>query len=492
MRRAAHLKRLAVCRNSDTDQGQIALNSAVHARVKDAVTNNSKILTHMCIEKTMLWFYNPRRRTGSPGERLETYQPQRGKEAEPPSAKQPDIAGFGAPDSNAQMPESAIPVLSSPDTASSNRDPSPTFTLSEPSESEPYDLGMESRLDHDSVASGINHNVNGIKVSASAKLAPDNSPPEKRPVGRRRCGGVALALGGGVARGWAHIGVLKAVDEFGLPVSMVAGTSIGALVGGSYLSGNLDVLEDFARSLTKTNIVRYLDFSLRGSGLITGSRLARRMDEHMADVNIESLDKPFVAVATEISSGHEIWLSDGPISPAIRASYALPGVFTPVTHGGRQLVDGALVNPVPVSVCRAYEPDMVIAVNLNAETFGRSTVVRPSHYETVEDAIVHDENSQAASWFSFMQSGQRSVHRKNRLGVTSVMVQSFNIIQDRIARARLAGDPPDFTVRPKMQTVGLIEFHKASEAIDLGYKEMMTRLNDLQQQGILDRLQIDG
>jgi NTE family protein len=327
---------------------------------------------------------------------------------------------------------------------------------------------------------------NNTSIPAEPVKSTAPARPERRPVGRNRCGGVALALGGGVARGWAHIGVLKAVEEFGLPVSMIAGTSIGALVGGSYLAGNMDELENFARSLTKSNIIRYLDFTLRGSGLITGSRLARRMEEHMADVNIEDLSKPFVAVATDIQSGHEIWLGDGPLVPAIRASYALPGVFTPVLHGGRQLVDGAIVNPVPVSVCRAFEPDLVIAVNLNAESIGRGTVVRASHYENIEVAITEDPNSQAGGWFSFMHTREKSVHRENRLGVTSVMVEAFNIIQDRIARARLAGDPPDFTVRPKLKNIGLIEFHKAEEAINLGYEEMMARLRDLEDQGAFD------
>lgn len=310
------------------------------------------------------------------------------------------------------------------------------------------------------------------------------SPPKA--AHRTRCGGIALALGGGVARGWAHIGVMRAIDDFGLPVSMIAGTSIGALVGGCYLAGVLDDLEDFARSLTKTNILRYLDFSLRGTGLIAGSRLADRMEEHMAGVSIESLSKPFVAVATEIRTGHEIWMSDGPLVPAIRASYALPGVFAPVIHGGRELVDGAIVNPVPVSVCRAYEPDLVIAVNLNTQTVGRGTVVRASHYDPVEDAIENNPDSQVGAWMSFMGRGAESEQAQSRLGMTSVMIEAFNIIQDRIARARLAGDPPDFTVRPKLKNIGFIEFHKADQAIKVGYNEMMARLKDLESQGVLD------
>lgn len=344
-----------------------------------------------------------------------------------------------------------------------------------------------------SPAPGVEQNIDPrpstANISGIAKVVrKPEIRPEARPVGRHHCGGVALALGGGVAKGWAHIGVLRAVEEFGLPVSMIAGTSIGALVGGCYLSGNLDELENFARSITRANMVRYLDFTLRGSGLIAGARLASRMEEHMAAIRIEDLDKPFVAVATEISSGHEVWLGDGPIVPALRASYALPGVFTPVLHGGRHLVDGALVNPVPVSVCRAFEPDLVIAVNLNSETFGRGTVIRPSHDDAIEEAIMHDSNSQAASWFSFMNRGDKATERKNRLGVTSVMVEAFNIIQDRISRARLAGDPPDFTIRPKLRSVGLIEFHKAGEAIDLGYREMMTRLGELEEQGALESI----
>lgn len=335
-------------------------------------------------------------------------------------------------------------------------------------------------------------------ISAPAPTRSEDAPPagapplvqEKKPSPhRRRCGGVALALGGGVARGWAHIGVLRAADEFGLPISMIGGTSIGALVGGAYLTGKLDELETFARSLTKSNIVRYLDFTLRGTGLITGTRLARRMEEHMMSANIEDLPKPFVAVATDIQTGHEIWLNDGPLVPAIRASYALPGVFSPVMHGGRQLVDGALVNPVPVSVCRAFEPDIVLAVNLNAETFGRGTVIRRSHYDALDEAIGTSENAEVNSWFSFMQSREKASPAQNRLGITAVMVESFNIIQDRIARARLAGDPPDYTIRPRLKNVGLAEFHKADEAIRLGYEEMMSRLRELESQGVLDNLQ---
>ena len=141
---------------------------------------------------------------------------------------------------------------------------------------------------------------------------------------------IALALGGGAARGWSHIGVLRALDEANIKIGMVAGTSIGALVGGCYLAGKLDELEDFARSLTMRRIVALLDFAIGGSGLLGGMRLSKRMREHLQDIDIEDLDRPFTAVATEIATGHEIWIHSGSLTTAIHASYALPGIFEPV------------------------------------------------------------------------------------------------------------------------------------------------------------------
>jgi predicted acylesterase/phospholipase RssA len=168
--------------------------------------------------------------------------------------------------------------------------------------------------------------------------------------------GIALALGGGAARGWAHIGVLRALDEAGIEIDMIAGTSIGALVGGCYLAGKLDELEEFARSLTKRRIFGLLDLHLGGSGLLGGLKLTAKMQEHLNGTTFDDLAKPFVCVAAEIRTGHEIWLSSGSLITAMRASYALPGVFEPVSCNRRVLVDGALVNPVPVSVCRALRP----------------------------------------------------------------------------------------------------------------------------------------
>ncbi len=282
--------------------------------------------------------------------------------------------------------------------------------------------------------------------------------------------GISLALGGGAARGWAHIGVLRALDEAGIEVSMIAGTSIGALVGGCYLAGKLDALEEFARSLTKRRLFGLLDFNFGGSGLFGGMKLDTKLREHMNGARFEDLPKPFVCVASEIRTGHEIWLSSGLLITAMRASYALPGVFEPVATNGRVLVDGALVNPVPVSVCRAYEQPLVVAVNLHYDLFGRAAVIKHSAGEL----MVEQDASPAARFNAESRS------KEARIGLTGVMVEAFNIIQDRISRARLAGDPPDLSLQPKLGHIGLTEFHRADEAIRIGYETTKAQLADLQ------------
>ncbi|MEM9332266.1 MAG: patatin-like phospholipase family protein [Pseudomonadota bacterium] len=304
------------------------------------------------------------------------------------------------------------------------------------------------------------------------------TPVKPEPAGKSPA--IALALGGGVARGWAHIGVLRAIDEANIPVSMIAGTSIGALVGGCYLAGKLDQLEEFARSITRTNILRYMDFAFRASGLITGTRLADKMDSEIGHLNIEDLDKKFVAIASDIMSGSEIWIETGSLSQAIRASYALPGVFQPVEHFGKQLVDGALVNPVPVSACRSFEEPIVVAVSLSSEVYGRASVVRTSTLTNNSPVSNLEETNATSSWFPFMPNGSNDTTR-SRLGFTGVMIEAFNIIQDRITRSRMAGDPPDMVIRPKLADIGLSDFHKAGQAIDLGYNTAKTQIEALKE-----------
>ena len=300
------------------------------------------------------------------------------------------------------------------------------------------------------------------QMDAPPPVLADEAPP---PETRIRKKGIALALGGGAARGWAHIGVLRALEEADVPVGMIAGTSIGALVGGCYLAGKLDELEEFARSLTRRRLLGLLDLNFGGNGLLGGMRLDARLRDHLEGLTFKDLPAPFVCVATEIMTGHEIWLHSGSLITAMRASYALPGVFEPVVSNGRTLVDGALVNPVPVSVCRAYEQRLVIAVNLHYDLFGRAAVVKHSAMDQSAD---NDE-----------EPVERLETRPMRLGITGVMVEAFNIIQDRISRARLAGDPPDLSLFPALSQIGLTEFHRAAEAIELGYAETMHRMADI-------------
>ncbi|MDP2620625.1 MAG: patatin-like phospholipase family protein [Hyphomicrobiales bacterium] len=295
---------------------------------------------------------------------------------------------------------------------------------------------------------------------------------ERRVAPRPRRPSIGLALGGGAARGWAHIGVIRQLVEAGFAPDVIAGTSIGAVVGGCYAAGGLDELESFARDLSKRRVIGLLDFHFGGSGLITGDRLAKLLMRGFGDTRIEDLPRRFVCVSTELRTGHEIWLSKGELVQSMRASYALPGLFKPVRVLDRWLIDGALVNPVPVSVCRAFGARLVIAINLNTDMFGKGTVVRA--HDPVEtcpgdtDADWPDEAHTGVDGARGLLRRQLVGTRAGPPGISSVMVDAFNIVQDRIARSRLAGDPPDIMVTPKLADIGMFEFHRAREAIDAG------------------------
>ncbi|HVX35274.1 MAG TPA: patatin-like phospholipase RssA [Hyphomicrobium sp.] len=307
---------------------------------------------------------------------------------------------------------------------------------------------------------------------------------------------IGLALGGGAARGWAHIGVLKALAKAGIKPDIIAGTSIGAVVGGCYSAGHLDNLERWALELTPKRIFGYLDFNLAGTGLISGQRLCGRLEQHLGDRNIEDLGTRFTAVATEVGTGHEHWLSRGRLVDAVRASYALPGVFKPVKINGRWLFDGALVNPIPVSVCRALGARYVIAVNLNFDILGRGSVM------SMPEAFYQEEDNQdhPAEDAGHGKRGVRALlHRQffgrgdGAPGISTVMVDAFNIVQDRIARSRLAGDPPDVMVSPRLQDVGLFDFHRADEAIECGSQAVERQLDDIIREiGTQDRKRVSG
>ena len=290
---------------------------------------------------------------------------------------------------------------------------------------------------------------------------------------------IGLALGSGAGRGWTHIGVLRGLKRAGIEPDVICGTSIGALVGGAYLSNNMEALESWARSLTKLRILRYLDFRVGGGGFIGGDRLNDLLGKSLGDATFDDLEKPFVTVATDLTTGHEVWFREGPLAQAIRASYALPGIFTPVKVNGQRLVDGALVNPIPVSVCRAMGARLVIAANLGADVIGK-------HWKTAEERPATNEEARAilterhkaeeaakASQGSLVKSLIGSIfgggdNDEESHGLFSVMVESLNILQDRVGRSRLAGDPPDVSITPRVGHIGLLEFDRADECIEEG------------------------
>lgn len=272
---------------------------------------------------------------------------------------------------------------------------------------------------------------------------------------------LGLALGGGVARGWAHIGALRRLEEIGVAPDILAGTSVGALVGGFWLAGELDALEDWARSLSPARMLTYVDVVLNGAGLMGGKRLERAMIKNLPSTDIRDLPRDYVAVTAELATGHEVWLREGDLAEAMQAAYALPGVFPPRAIDGRWLIDGALVNPLPVSACRALGARVVIAIGLHADAFNLGVAQRRARFGEMHPEI-DAEKAGKAGWGKLFQGTAAAP------GVGSVMLASFNILMDRVTRSRLAGEPPDVLITPQVGHISLLEFDKAGELIDLG------------------------
>jgi len=296
---------------------------------------------------------------------------------------------------------------------------------------------------------------------------------------------IGLALGGGAARGFAHIGIIRTLVAHGIIPHVVVGTSIGSVVGGAYVAGHLDTLEEWARGLQPRNILGYLDIRLNGSGLIGGEKLAAQLEASLGQTLIEDLPMKYASVATEVRTGHEIWLTHGRIVEAMRASYALPGIFSPVLVGDRWLVDGALVNPVPVSAARALGAEIVIAANLSSDVFTHSTTIY-SHGQPVAVPETVIDPAPPKRRFGKFFSPERTVKREffgggGRPGISSVMADAFNIMQDRITRARLAGDPPDLLITPRVGQIGWFDFHRAAELIAFGARAAERALNAIEE-----------
>lgn len=305
---------------------------------------------------------------------------------------------------------------------------------------------------------------------------------------------IGLALGSGSARGWAHMGVLQALDEAGIKPDVVCGSSIGALVGAAYAAGELERFADWVQTLNVRRVFGFMDFNLAG-GMLKGEKLIDFWRRNFADFDIENSPLQFGAVATDLHSGAEVWMREGSIADAVRASIALPGLFTPVVREGRLLVDGGLVNPVPASLARAMGADIVIAVDLNADLMQRH--MRPMAEERASGigSIAPDVvEVQSSDWMRRIQNGLRGWMPGSSIAgdplemvrvpsLLDVVMTSVNIMQMRITRSRMAGDPPELVIAPRLAHLGLLDFHRAKEAIDEGYAATLAALPRLQYLG---------
>lgn len=292
---------------------------------------------------------------------------------------------------------------------------------------------------------------------------------------------IGIALGSGSARGWAHIGVLQALAELGIKPEIVAGSSIGALVGAAYASNKIDEMESMVSKLSWNDLVAYLDMSIIRGGLIHGEKLVDFLRRHIDVMDIESLPRKFAAVATDLKTGREVWLQEGDLIDAVRASSALPGLFTPFKKDNQWLIDGGIVDPVPVSLCRAMGAEIVIAVSLNGDIVGKHSRNNNHQHDLAPEIKVVANNGVSALWDRISEQLEKTMYKKKDIllsrlfgeslespGLIEVLLGSINIMQDRITRSRMAGDPPDIIISPRLSHLGLMEFDQGKMAIKEG------------------------
>ena len=290
---------------------------------------------------------------------------------------------------------------------------------------------------------------------------------------------IGLALGSGASRGWSHIGIIKALLREGIEPDIVCGTSVGAMIGACYLAGNLVKLENWVLSSTRTDVLKFFNVKLTQSGFVDGDRLKRFLYQYVArqDLQIQNLSKPFTAISTDLENGREFWFQEGGLADAVRASMALPGLFPAVRHEHRWLVDGGLVNPVPVSTCRALGADVVIAVNLNSDVIARRSHKKAEPDQRKKKGVLHNIKQTTLEYSSsiFPDGGKHD----DAPGLFAAITSSINIVQDRITRSRLAGDPAEVNISPKLAHIGMLEFHRAAEAIAEGENGVISALADI-------------
>jgi len=291
---------------------------------------------------------------------------------------------------------------------------------------------------------------------------------------------IGLALGSGSSRGWAHIGIINELAKLGIEPDIVCGTSVGAMVGAAYAMGNLEKLEAWACSVTKLDVARFLDINTSMTGFVHTERFHAYLNENIAsdDDIIEDLSKTYAAVSTDLESGREVWLTQGSIIQAVWSSMAMPGLFPAIRNDHRWLVDGGLVNPVPVSVCRALGADVVIAVNLNGDIVGKH-LEKPIPEKNSNNSITV-KISELVKEYTNLSFFDEDIKNKERPpSLLNAIAASVNITQDRITRSRMAGDPPDIMFSPRLSDIGLLELYRAEEAIMEGRRCVQRKIPEL-------------
>lgn len=294
---------------------------------------------------------------------------------------------------------------------------------------------------------------------------------------------VGLALGSGAARGWAHIGIIRALEEMGIHIDVVAGCSIGSYVGAAYASGNLGPLAEWAKSLTEWQVIRLMGIGLNKGGFAHGQKVFEMLAENFSAPTFEELQKPLAITTTDMYSGKEVNFKTGEILPAVRASCAIPGLFPPHRLNDRWLVDGAVVNPVPVNLCRALGADVIIAVNLSADfrpDLAERTVQEHEHNQEKTDHFLAKSHAFLREKFG---NGSREPAPPS---IISVMSNSLEILQARVTRSRLAGDPPDVIIEPQLRDFGIMEFYRADELIEEGRQSVERLAAQIKYQLMMD------
>lgn len=288
---------------------------------------------------------------------------------------------------------------------------------------------------------------------------------------------IGLALGAGAARGWTHIGIIKALEELGIKIDVVAGCSIGAYVGAAYASGKLEALQEWAFSLSEWQVLSLMGVGIRKGGIASGQKVFDKLMEDFSAPTFESMDLPFGCVATDLSTGREVIFKKGDVGEPVKASCAIPALFSPVAMDGKWLVDGAVVNPVPVNLCRQLGADFVIAVNLNADFRPQRLVQTRLEHEAANrktDDFFSKSQNVLRQWFSPETTAEKN---ENPPGIFSVMSSALEILQARVTRSRLAGDPPDILLEPQLTDVGIMEFHRAEDLFEKG-KQTVSRIEE--------------